>query len=172
MEFIRSDYIDLSRLTSLNNVEDIIEYLRPFNLSRMQVLDVLVRVKSVVACYVIFKLFTQEGIRERLTLNDEKLSGAEKKVLRRITNMEYGGVMYPILLRAAQDKVNRFIRYKSRRIDYNVIDQSTFFDIFHFEVERIKKKNSSISYHSKKEKPDEFGQNSIADVYDYGLSDW
>lgn len=172
MESLSSNHIDFSRLISSKNGDEIIEYLFPFNLSRMQVLDVLVRVKSVVACYAIFKIFTQERVRERLSLNDEKLSGAERNVLRRISNMEYGGIMYSILLRAAQEKVNRFIRCGSKRIEYNVIDQSTFFDIFHFEIERLKKRNSFVSVHAKKQKSDEFGRDSIADIYDYGLSDW
>lgn len=173
MESICSNYIDFSRIISFNNGDEIIDYLCPFNLSRLQILDVLVRVKSVVACYAIFKIFTQESVREKLSLNDEKLSGAEKKVLHRITNMEYGGIMHAILLRAAHDKVNRFIRYGSKRMDYCVIDQSTFFDIFHTEIERIKKKRTSLELtYTKKRKSDEFGRDSIADVYDYGLSDW
>lgn len=161
------EHINITKLNSCSNAEQVIDYLCPFNLTLIQLIDTLIEAKSLIACYVLFKIFSDTATSSTLGLDNTTLSKQERKRLSGICKMEHGQQVYPIIQIAASDKNNHSLRFNGKSIGYSEIDQRTFYDII---SERVAKSRMSVAPSRHKAKTVE--DDTIADKYDYGLSDW
>ena len=166
--------INYSTLNGFPTVELMVRYLSTFELTFEQTLLVLVNSDSITAGFILFKILTDDETKKLLGFENLALSRKDKKLLRKVNSMKFGGFIYELICLAAFNPSVRALRYKGKKIDYSDIDQSLFLEIIKDRREKAQAKDNSpkISKFKPKENPDSFGKNSLADIYDYGLSDW
>lgn len=166
--------INYTTLKGFPSVEMMIRYLSTFELTFEQILIVLVNSNTITAGFILFKILTDDETKKILGFENLSLTRREKKLLKKINSMEFGGFLYEIICLAAFNPSVKALNYKGEKIDYSNIDQSIFSEIIKERRGKALAKiyPSKISKHKPKEKPDSFGKNSLADIYDYGLSDW